>query len=169
MSVNKLPETITKEVLLKHAQDRLQQWIKMYADPGLSAQYMYEDMSCSVFSGDPAYDFPDEKQDDIIRYQYRDGACYFMLDGIRVDVCDLREMRKPHDGSIELYIDVCIPCISYKDEDDNFQYHPIPDAWLYGSTSEDFNKGEAVHEQFILAAQEYIKEHHITKDMQEED
>ena len=169
MSINKLPEEITKDTLLRYAQDRFQQWIKMYADPGLSAQYMYEDMCCSIFSGEVATDFPNAKPDDTIRYQYRDGACYFIVDGIEVDVLDLRDMRKASDIGIERYVDICIPSIMYKDEDDSLLYHLIPGAWLYGSTTSDFNKGEEVHPEFINAARDYIKEHHITKEMQEED
>lgn len=169
MSINKLPDTITKDMLFKYVQDRFQQWIKIYTDQGLTAQYMYEDMCCSIFSGEVATDFPNAKPDDTIRYQYDDNAaCYFMLDGIRIDVCDLREMRKKPNLSIEMYLDICIPCISYK-EDDNFITHPIPNAWLYGSTSSEFDEGKEVHPEFINAARDYIKAHHITKELQEED
>lgn len=172
MSINKLPDTITKDVLLKYAQDMFQQWIKEYADQGLSAQYMYEDMCCSIFSGEVATDFPNTpntEPDDTIRYQYRDGACYFIVNGIEVDVLDLRDMRKASDIGIERYVDICIPSIMYKDEDGSLLYHLIPGAWLYGSTTSDFNKGEEVHQQFIDAAKDYIKAHHITKEMQEVD
>lgn len=170
MSVHSLPETITKDKLFKYAQEEFEHLIKIYADPRLSAQHMYEVMCCSVFGGDPAYDFPDEKQDDTTRYQYEDGSCYFIVDGIKVEVFDLCSMRVSSRVDKETYVDVCVPCITYKDETNgNFMYHPIPGAWLYGSTSEDFNEGQPVHRQFIYAAQEYIKEHHITKDMQEED
>lgn len=60
MSVNCVPESVTKDVLFKKAQERFAYWAKLYGDPAVSAQYLYEDMSSSVFSGSPADDFPDE-------------------------------------------------------------------------------------------------------------
>lgn len=169
MAINYLPEEITKEELFKYAQNRFQHWVKMYADPNTSTQYMYEDMCCSIFSGEIAFDFPNLKQDDTIRYQYKDGSCYFIVDGIEVSVYDLRSMRESPRVSKETYVDVCIPCISYADDNGNFIDHPIPNAWLYGSTSNDFDEGKEVHPEFINAAREYIKEHNITKEMQEYD
>lgn len=100
----------------------------------------------------------------IIRYQYTaNGDCYFMVDGIEVLVADLRDMRGKHS-----FFDVCLPVISYKDDDVHI-YHVIPNTWLYGSTSEEFDKGKPVHTEFINAAREYIKAHNITPDLQRED
>lgn len=66
---NYLPEQITKDILFERARERFQSWAKMYGDPNVTAQYMYEDMSCSVFSGDPAYDFPgDVKAEQKVQY-----------------------------------------------------------------------------------------------------
>lgn len=87
MSTGYLPKAITKEILFKRAQERFQEWCKMYADLNVSAQWMYEDMAASCYCGCPADDFPDE--------------------------------------------------------------------------------GEPVHQEFIDAARDYIKIHHITKEMQE--
>ena len=173
MSTSKLPKAITKKELFEEAQVRFQSWVEMYTDPKISVQYMYEDMSCSCYSGSPEDDFPDdvaaERQDNTIRYQYKDGACYFIVDGIEVDILDLRDMRKASNLGIERYIDICVPSIMYKEEEGSLLYHIIPDAWLYGSTTSDFNKGEEVHQEFIDAARDYIKAYHITKDMQKED
>lgn len=164
-----LPEQITKDILFERAQERFQEWAKLYADPDVSAQRMYEDMSASCYCGCPADDFPDDVKDEqnsIIRYQYKDGMCSFMIDDIEVEVQDLRSMREsPHVG-YETYADVCILTISYTDSDGNYMYHVIPDAWLYGSTSHDFDEGEPVHQEFIEAAREYIKEHSITPELQ---
>lgn len=170
MAINYLPKTVTKDVLFKRAQERFQDLAKAYADPSISAQHMYEDMSCSCYSGCPADDFPDEVKaelDSIIRYQYKDGMCSFMIDGIEVEVLALRDMREDPSIGFERYSDVCIPSISYTDTDGNFIHHPIPDAWLYGSTSHDFDEGQPVHDEFIKAARDYIKINHITKEMQE--
>ena len=59
MSTGYLPESITKGVLFEKAQERFAYWAKLYGDPAVLAQHLYEDMSCSVFSGSPADDFPD--------------------------------------------------------------------------------------------------------------
>jgi hypothetical protein len=109
--------------------------------------------------------------DDTIHYQYKDGMCFFMVDGIEIEVQDLRSMRvSPRIGK-ELYSDVCVLTVSYKDTDDMFIYmcHVIPDTWLYGSTSDDFAEGAEVQPEFINAAREYIKQHNITKEMQNVD
>lgn len=171
MAVKHLPETITKDVLMMKAFESSAHWAKLYGDPAVSAQYLYEDMSCSVFSGDPNDDFPDEvkaEQDSIIRYQYSDkGACSFMIDGIKITVFDLRDMRKDPSIGTTRYSDMCTLAIDYRDDSDMFVFHLIPDAWLYGSTSDDFDEGKPVDDYFIKAARKYIEEHHITKEMQE--
>lgn len=64
MAVSILPETITKDVLFKRAQERFQDLAKAYADPTISAQWMYEDMSASCYCGCPADDFPDDVKDE---------------------------------------------------------------------------------------------------------
>lgn len=170
MSTSYLPGQITKDVLFEKAQERFQSWAKMYGDPNVSAQYMYEDMSCSVFSGDPSDDFPEivgPKKDEPICYQYKEGGCFFILDGIEFMVADLRDMRKSECTHTECYFDICTLVISIKDTDGIYKSDLIPGAWLYGSTSEDFNEGQKVHTEFIEAAKKYIEEHHITKEMQE--
>lgn len=170
MGVSILPETVTKDVLFEEAQRRFQEWCKMYADPDISAQYMYEDMSASCYCGCPADDFPDEvkaEQDSVIRYQYKDGGCFFIIDGIEVEVMDLRSMRESSRVNKETYADVCVITISYTEADGMYMYHVVPDAWLYGSTSHDYDEGKPVHKEFLDAAREYIKEYNITKEMQE--
>ena len=170
MAINNLPKTITKDVLFKKAQEIFKAWAEMYTDPDISAQWMYEAMSCSCYCGCPADDFPDEvkaEQDSVIKYQYKDGMCSFMIDDIEVEVQDLRSMRESPRVGKETYADICVLTISYNDDDGMYMYHVVPDAWLYGSTSHDFDEGKPVHEEFIDAARKYIKEHNITKEMQE--
>ena len=77
MSVKHIPESITKDVLFKKAQERFTFWAKLYGDPAISVQYMYEDMSCSVFSGSPADDFPEAFKKEPVKvgdneFKYRD-------------------------------------------------------------------------------------------------
>lgn len=170
MGVNYLPKAITKDVLFKRAQERFQEWCKIYSDPTKTAQWMYEDMSCSCYCGCPADDFPEEvkaEQEAVIRYQYKDGGCFFIVDGIEIEVQDLRSMRESQRVNKETYADVCVLTISYTEADGMYMYHVIPNAWLYGSTSDRFNEGQEVHPEFINAARQYIKEHNITKEMQE--
>ena len=194
MATSYLPKAITKDVLFERAQERFQEWTKIYADPTKTAQWMYEDMSCSCYCGCPVDDFPDDVRDEqesiiryqykdgqesiiryqykdgqesIIRYQYKDGGCFFIVDGIEVEVLDLRSMRESPRVNKETYTDVCVPTISYTDDDGNYMYHIIPDTWIYGSTQAGFDEGKPVHKVFIDAAREYIKEHGITKEMQE--
>lgn len=168
MAVTKLPETVTKEMLLKRAQERFHTWIHMFATDA-TAQQMYEDMSCSAFSGNPEDDFPEiiGHKPDVIKYQYQDGGCYFMVDGIEVEVQDLRNMRESPRTGKELYTDICVLTISYTDEDGMYMYHVVPNTWLYGSRSSEFDEDKPVHKEFIDAAREYIKEHNITLEMQE--
>lgn len=166
-----LPKTITKDVLFKRAQERFQDWVKFYGDPTVSAQHMYEDMSCSCYSGSPEYDFPEEykaEQNSTIRYQYKDGNCSFMIDGIEVEVMDLRSMRESPRVGKEMYSDVCVLTISYSDDADGMHmYHVIPNTWLYGSTSDDFAEGAEVQPEFINAARDFIKANHITPELQQ--
>lgn len=102
-----------------------------------------------------------------IKYRYRNGACSFMVDGIEIVVLDCRDMRKDPSINLERYSDICILSVSYRDESDCFLHHIIPNTWLYGSTSCEFDEGREVHPEFINAARAYIKEHAITKEMQE--
>jgi len=170
MAVGYLPKTVTKDKLFEKAKERFQSCIKMYVDNNISTEHMYEDMSCSYYSGDPESDFPDECYAETIRYQYKDGSCSFMVDDIEVEVLDLRNMRKSERTDSELYADACVLSITYKDEPGgSLLYHIIPDALLYGSTTEDFDEGKEVDPIFIAAARKYIKEHNITPSMQKED
>ena len=169
MATSILPKTITKDVLFKRAQERFQEWCKVYADPSKTTQWMYEDMSCSCYCGCPADDFPDDvkaEQDSIIRYLYKDGECFFMIDGIEVEVLDLRSMRESPRVNKETYVDACVLSISYIEEG-SCLLHLLPDTWLYGSTSSDFDVGKPVHGLFIKAARDFININHITKEMQE--
>ena len=47
---------LTKEELLNKAQERFNAWIRMYGDSNVTAEQMYEDMTCSIFTGDVNYD-----------------------------------------------------------------------------------------------------------------
>ena len=52
---------LTKEELFKKAQERFSSWAKMYSNPEVTAQQMYEDMSSSCYSGNVTDDFKTDK------------------------------------------------------------------------------------------------------------
>lgn len=64
---------LTKEDLFKKAQERFNFWAKMYSDPIVTAEQMYEDMSCSCYSGDIEADTEDEHPvlDQDLRFKYK--------------------------------------------------------------------------------------------------
>ena len=64
---------LTKEELFKKAQERFSSWAKMYSNPEVTAQQMYEDMSCSCYSGSQADDFKTDKPvlDKNLSFEYK--------------------------------------------------------------------------------------------------
>lgn len=47
---------LNKEDLFKKAQEIFNSWAKMYSDTNVTAEQMYEDMTCSCYSGDIEFD-----------------------------------------------------------------------------------------------------------------
>lgn len=110
--------------------------------------------------------------DDVPRYMYDEsGDCTFMYKGVEFDVQDLRNMRKSERLGTELYADVCVVDCEHKDDDGCFTAHILPDTWLYGSTSNEFEKYQPVHEHFLKAADDYINKIGLDKliELQEAD
>lgn len=64
---------LTKEELFKKAQERFSSWAKMYSNPEVTAQQMYEDMTCSCYSGSLADDFKTDKPvlDKNLSFEYK--------------------------------------------------------------------------------------------------
>lgn len=64
---------LTKEELFKKAQERFSSWAKMYSNPEVTAQQMYEDMTCSCYSGSKADDFKTDKPvlDQNLSFEYK--------------------------------------------------------------------------------------------------
>ena len=52
LNKNIITAKLTKEELLYKAQERFNAWIRMYGDSNVTAEQMYEDMTCSIFTGD---------------------------------------------------------------------------------------------------------------------
>jgi len=140
---------VTKQALFNVAAERFKSWSKMYADPDVTPEYMYQDMCASCFSGEKAFDFED-------RYIYTEqGTCYFYHKGVVFTVVDLRDMRKDAN-----YYDICICICEHKSPDgpeDDIQWpHFMEDAWLFGSTSSEFEADNPVDARFIEEADKYI-------------
>ena len=64
---------LTKEELFKKAQERFSSWAKMYSNPEVTVQQMYEDMSCSCYSGNQTDDFKTYKPvlDQNLSFEYK--------------------------------------------------------------------------------------------------
>lgn len=71
--ITQLEVKLTKEELFKKAQERFSSWAKMYSNPEVTAQQMYEDMSCSCYSGSLADDFKTDKPvlDQNLSFKYK--------------------------------------------------------------------------------------------------
>ena len=77
---------LTKEELFKKAQERFSSWAKMYSDPNVSVQQMYEDMSSSCYSGCMKDDFKIDSKpvlDKALCFRYKDyqfelSSCNFI-------------------------------------------------------------------------------------------
>lgn len=120
-------------------------------------QHVGAELASSIQATDRLAD-PD---DDTPRYMYDDmGACSFMLNGVRFIVADLRDMRADPTVNKERYFDVCcVICGYHHDDDDTARYEFVKDAWLYGSTTDNFDKYHPVHDYFIKKCTEFIESH----------
>lgn len=110
-----------------------------------------------------------ELQNECAFYQYEDGSCYFIVDGIKFEVADLRSMRRSPRLDCSTYFDICVLVCSYVDDSCNYTTHVVPDCQLFGSTTKEFDEYNTVHSAFIAAAKKYIKDYNITPDMQNEE
>jgi len=87
MNTGYLPKAITKDVLFDKARERFNEWFKMFTDPSVSVQWMYNDMSASCYCGNPADDFPDDFKQAPVKisdneFRYRDITFRITRDGI---------------------------------------------------------------------------------------
>lgn len=160
---------LTKEELFKKAQERFSSWARMYANPDVTAEQMYEDMSCSCYSGDINWDMetdgiPVLDQDLWFKYKGYDfelTSCNNITNKEQIlGVTDknFRE-RFPHGIFTDRYV-----CWMYghkdiegytKEELDDLEnwaanIYLIPDFWYWGAES-DLKPGIKV-DRFILEA-----------------
>lgn len=160
---------LTKEELFKKAQERFSSWAKMYSNPEVTAQQMYEDMACSCYSGDinldmETVDIPILDQDLWFKYKGYDfelTSCNNLTNKEQIlGVTDenYRE-RFPHGIFTDRYV-----CWMYGHKDiegytkeelndlENWaaNIYLIPDFWYWGAES-DLKPGIKV-DGFILEA-----------------
>ena len=145
---------LTKEELFKKAQERFSSWAKMYSNPEVTAQQMYEDMSCSCYSGSQADDFKTDKPvlDQDLCFSYR--GYQFELSSCNSITCK-NQMLDMTEGNLKerfpngIFSDryVCW-MFGHKDHlghtkdyvDDPEDWAPsvylVPEAWSWGAESD---------------------------------
>ena len=145
---------LTKEELFKKAQERFSSWAKMYSNPEVTAQQMYEDMACSCYSGSQADDFKTNKPvlDKNLRFEYKgykfelascnNITCKDQIIGLTME--NIKE-RFPYGIFSDRY--VCWmwghkDCEGHtKEEVDNPEFfapnvYLVPDAWSWGAEND---------------------------------
>ena len=141
-------DSITKEELFNKAQERFNTWIKMYTDPNVTAEQMYEDMSCSCYSGSIELDTEGPVLDQNLCFKYKGydfelSSCTNITskDQIIGLTDENIDARFPHGIFTDRYI-----CWMYghKDIEGHARYdfdapkywapmvYLIPEAWYYG-------------------------------------
>lgn len=165
---------LTKEELFKKAQERFSSWAKMYSDPEVTAQQMYEDMSCSCYSGSQADDFKTDKPvlDKNFCFSYKgydfelascnNITCKDQIIGLTME--NIKE-RFPHGIFSDRYV-----CWMFghkdaegltKEESDYPDYwapevYLVPEAWSWGA-SDDLNPGAEVSTIILEGIDEFLE------------
>lgn len=152
-------DTITKDKLFEKAQERFQSWAKMYSDPSVSIQSMYEDMACSVFSGYPDDDFSDEQpvlKDNFLfeykGYQFELSSCTLatrkeqMLGITTENFTD----RFPHGVFTDRYV-----CWMWRPN--KSEMYLVPQAWSWGARF-DLVSGKAVDKNILSKIDKFLEE-----------
>ena len=162
-----LAAKLTKEELLNKAQERFNAWIRMYGDSNVTAEQMYEDMTCSIFTGDANYDKINNSKpvlDQDLHFKYKDYdfelsscnsiTCRDQITGVTDE--NFRE-RFPYGFLTDRY--VCWiwghkDCEGHTKEESYYpddwvpEVYLVPEAWSWGADS-DLRPGDEVS-QFIL-------------------
>ena len=166
---------LTKEELLNKAQERFNAWIRMYGDSNVTAKQMYEDMTCSIFTGDINYDKinndkPVLDQDLCFKYKGYDfelSSCNRIINKNQiVDLTDENiKSRFPHGIFSDRYICWMYGhkgCDGYTEEesDDPEDWIPetylVPDAWSWGA-EDDLIQGCKVEEAVLEAIDKFLE------------
>ena len=142
---------LTKEELFKKAQERFSSWAKMYSNPEVTAQQMYEDMACSCYSDSQADNFKADKPvlDKNLSFEYKGykfelSSCNSITNKEQIlDVTDenFRE-RFPYGSFTDRY--VCWmyghkDCEGHTKEESDYpddwapEVYLVPEAWSWGA------------------------------------
>lgn len=119
----------------------------------LFEEWLAADLCCSI-QAEACLNDPD----DVPRYKYTDGTCKFYVDGVKFIVADLCDMRCSKAFDKPCGFDICCVLCSYKD-DGIYHWNFVPDAWSYGSTTDDFEEYHEVCDIFLDKCSQFIKEH----------
>lgn len=163
MAASTLPKTVTKKELFEEAQVRFQSWVDMYIDSSVSAQNMYENMSCSCYSGNPADDFPDDVKDeqepvlkenfafDYKGYKFELSSCTTLTNIEQVLGITKENFIQKFPNGVFTDRYVCwmwgrTDCVAYL----------IPGAWLWGA-SIDLKVGSRVDKQILANIDKFLE------------
>ena len=169
-----LEAKLTKEELFKKAQERFSSWAKMYSNPEVTAQQMYEDMTCSCYSGSQADNFKADKPvlDQYLSFKYKGynfelSSCNNITckDQI-IDVTDenFRE-RFPYSVLTDRY--VCWmyghkDCEGHTKEEADYpddwapEIYLVPEAWSWGADY-DLEPGAEVSEYVLEGIDKFLE------------
>ena len=166
---------LTKEELFKKAQERFSSWVRMYANPDVTVEQMYEDMSCSCYSGDINWDIetngiPVLDQQLCFSYKGYDfelSSCNSITSKnqiINITDENFRE-RFPLGVFTDRYVCWMFSHKDYeghtKEESDEPEHwtpkvYLVPEAWSWGA-SNDLNPGNVVYQNIIDAINKFLE------------
>lgn len=166
---------LTKEELLNKAQERFNSWIRMYGDANVTAEQMYEDMSCSVFSGDVNYDkIANDKPvldlDFCFKfkgYDFELSSCNNITHRNQIVGLTMENLKKRFPNGIFSDRYVCWihghkDCEgNTKEEVDNPEFfapmiYLVPDAWSWGA-DDDLKPGAEVNPLILAAINNFLE------------
>ena len=165
---------LTKEELFKKAQERFSSWAKMYSNPEVTAQQMYEDMSCSCYSGSQADVFKTNKPvlDKNLSFEYK-GYTF------ELSSCNNITCKDQIIGVTDENLKECFPNGIFTDryvcwmfghknaegltkEESDYpicwapEVYLVPEAWSWGA-SDDLNPGAEVSQLILESIDKFLE------------
>ena len=162
---------LTKEELFKKAQERFSSWVKMYSNPEVTAQQMYEDMTCSCYPGGIT---TDDKPvlDQYLSFEYKGyqfglSSCSNITCRNQIVGLTMENIRQRFPNGIFLDRYVCWmfghkDCEGHtKEESDCLDYwapevYLVPEAWSWG-TCDDLNPGAEVSTVILEGIDKFLE------------
>lgn len=166
---------LTKEELLNKAQERFNTWIRMYDDTNVTAEQMYEDMTCSIFTGDANYDKINNDKPVLDRdfcfsykgYDFELSSCNNIIHRNQIVGLTMENIKERFPNGIFSDRYVCWmwghkDCEGHtKEEVDNPEFfapniYLVPDAWSWG-TDDDLKLGAEVNPLILAAINNFLE------------